>query len=72
MTKPRLQEIIGYDCEVSVANGPAVHGYILARWMDVKQKDFEAWLEEHDRQVAERAWDAAADDMYEEERTTND
>lgn len=44
---PKLQEIIGYDCEVSVPNGPAVHGYILARWMDEAQKRFEEWLDEN-------------------------
>ena len=57
MTQPKLQEIIGYDCEVSVPNGPAVHGYILARWMDEAQKNFDAWLAEHYRRAKAEAWD---------------
>ena len=61
VSKPLIQSVIGYDCEVSTPNGPAIQGHILARWMDEAQKRFDAWLEEHDRQVAERAWDEAAE-----------
>lgn len=56
MTYP-LGAIIGYDCEVSVPNGPAVHGFILARWMDQAQPRFDEFLSEFERGVAERAWD---------------
>ena len=64
MSKPLIQNVIGYDCEVSTPNGPAVHGFILARWMDDAQKRFDAWLKEHDRQVAERAWDECRQYIY--------
>ena len=53
----RISDAIGYDVEVSEPNGPAVHGYITARWADSRQPDFDRWLAAHDRETAARAWD---------------
>ena len=57
----RISEAIGYDVEVSEPNGPTVHGYITSRWADSRQPEFDRWLAEHDREVAEKAWDEGYD-----------
>lgn len=41
---PKISEAIGYDVEVSAPNGPALRGYITARWADERQPDFNRWL----------------------------
>lgn len=53
---PRITEAMGYDCEVSVPNGPAMHGYVLARWADRRQPIFEKWYAEKIRAAKETAW----------------
>lgn len=60
MTRAKIQHIIGYDCEVSGANGPVIRGFISAEWMDEAQEKFDRWLEAHDREVAAKAWDEGA------------
>ena len=57
----RISDAIGYDVEVSEPNGPAVHGYITDRWANSRQPEFDRWLAEHDREVAEKAWDEGYD-----------
>ena len=60
MNTYKISDAIGYDVEVSEPNGPAVHGYITDRWANSRQPEFDRWLAEHDREVAEKAWDEGA------------
>lgn len=49
----RISDAIGYDVEVSKPNGPAVHGYITARWADSRQADFNRFV----ARIKAEAWD---------------
>lgn len=42
--KARLSHAMGYDAEVSEPNGQPVHGYVLARWADSREPEFQRWL----------------------------
>jgi hypothetical protein len=56
-----LFDIIGYVGEVSEPNGPAVKGYFLDRWGQEANRDFQAWLDEHDRVAYFAAFTAEVD-----------
>ena len=53
----RISEAIGYDVEVSKPNGPAVHGYITARWADSRQPEFDRFV----ARIKAEAWDEGYD-----------
>lgn len=49
----RIADLIGYGVEVSAPDGPAVYGYITARWAESRQADFEGAL----NKIKADAWD---------------
>ena len=61
----RISDAIGYDVEVSEPNGPAVHGYITARWADSRQADFNRFV----ARIKAEAWDEAVRAMRYEDGT---
>lgn len=54
---PRITEAIGCDVEVSEPNGKPVRGYIMARWVDERQPDFDRWYEAEKAKWQAEAWE---------------
>lgn len=59
--------ILPYEAEVAEPNGPRVVAWVLADYADRMDAIFQKWLAKHDREVAARALNDAADALYTDE-----